>query len=65
MELSLNGKVVCSSTATYGGKGGTVMINGTEWKTISSMSECHEPFRVKKGDNISMRSFYNTTKHPL
>jgi hypothetical protein len=65
MQLLLNDKFVCNSTATYGGKDGTVTINGTEWQTISSMSECQEPFRVKTGDSISMKSFYNTTKHPL
>jgi hypothetical protein len=65
MQLLLNDKFVCNSTATYGGKEGTVRMNGTEWQTISSMSECREPLKVKKGDNISMKSFYNTIKHPL
>jgi hypothetical protein len=65
MQLLLNEKFVCNSTATYGGKGGTVTLNGKEWQTISSMSECREPLKVKKGDNISMKSFYNTIKHPL
>jgi hypothetical protein len=65
MQLLHNERFVCNSTATYGGKGGTVKVNGTEWQTISSMSECMEPLRVRKGDNISMKSFYNTIKHPL
>lgn len=65
MQLLLNEKFVCNSTATYGGEKGTVKVNGTEWQTISSMSECTKALKVNKGDHISMKSFYNTTKHPL
>jgi hypothetical protein len=65
MQLLLNEKFVCNSTATYGGKGATVNVNGSDWQTISSMSECQEPLKVRKGDHLTMKSFYNTTKHPL
>ena len=65
MQLFLNGRLVCNSTATYGGKGGTSKTNGTEWQTISSMSDCQNALTVRKGDNINMKSFYNTLKHPL
>ncbi|TID23380.1 Structural maintenance of chromosomes protein 4 [Venturia nashicola] len=65
MELYLNDKLVCSSNATYGGGSGTMKSDGKEWTTISKMSECEDTIPVKKGDNISMKSRYNTVKHPL
>jgi len=65
MLLYLGDKLVCNSTATYGGPRGTVKVNGKDWQTISNMSECVNPVKVKKGDRLSMKSFYNTYKHPL
>jgi hypothetical protein len=65
MLLYLDDKLVCNSTATYGGPGGTVKVNGKDWQTISKMTECGNPVKVKKGDRLSMKSFYNTIKHPL
>lgn len=64
MELYLNDKLVCKSDATYGGGAGTMKTDGKEWTTISKMSECNDTIQVKKGDKISMKSRYNTVKHP-
>jgi hypothetical protein len=64
MELYLNGKLVCTSNATYGGSSGTMKADGKEWATISKMSECDDTIRVKKGDKISMKSRYDTVLHP-
>lgn len=35
------------------------------WETISEMTSCTEPVRVKKGDEISIAAFYDPGKHPL
>jgi hypothetical protein len=65
MKLYLNEKLVCTSDATYGGGSGTTKVDGKEWTTISKMSECDDNIKVKKGDKISMKTQYNTTRHPL
>jgi hypothetical protein len=65
MLLYLDGKLVCNSTATYGGPEGTVKVKGRDWQTISKMTDCEKPVKVKKGDRLIMKSFYNTIKHPL
>jgi hypothetical protein len=65
MELYLNSKLVCTSTARYGGQSGTMKSNGTEWQTISEMTVCSDPIPVKKGDNLTMAGSYDTIKHPL
>ncbi|KAF2399753.1 hypothetical protein EJ06DRAFT_562046 [Trichodelitschia bisporula] len=66
IELLVNGRLVCDSRATYGGSQGTfVNADGSKWETISSMSNCRDPIRVKKGDVMSMISRYDTKLHPL
>jgi hypothetical protein len=66
IQLLLNGKVVCNSVAQYGGEQGTLQNdNGSKWETISSMTSCREPIKVKKGDVMTMVSIYDTKLHPL
>ena len=65
VSLSLNGKHQCTSTAVYGGQGGRLTVNGKIWETISKMTECNEPIRVKVGDIIKVKGTYDTKKHPL
>jgi hypothetical protein len=61
----INGKKACSSKATYGSAGAVTVVNGKEWKTISKMSECTEPFELKKGDKIKLEASYDNIAHPL
>ena len=66
IQLLLNGKLVCDSVATYGGPRGTFLNgDGSKWETISSMSSCRDPIRVKKGDVMTLVSVYDTDLHPL
>jgi hypothetical protein len=61
----VNGKMVCNSEAVYGLEGGRTVVDGKEWKTISKMSECIEPFELKKGDIIKLEASYDNIAHPL
>jgi hypothetical protein len=67
IQLLLNEQVVCDSVATYGGTQGAQKSgdDGSKWESISSMSTCRDPIRVKKGDIITMVSVYDTKLHPL
>jgi hypothetical protein len=60
LQLVLNGKVICDSHAEYGGAAQT---NGA-WQTISSMSSCPKNVEVKKGDTLTIESFYDLERHP-
>jgi hypothetical protein len=70
MILNINDKFACASTANYGtdasgghshgGAGADVSI-----KTITSMTPCQGPIKVKKGDTVSMIVEYDLHKHPL
>jgi hypothetical protein len=61
----VNGKPICTSSATYGLAGGSTLVDGKEWKTISKMSECVDPIQLKKGDKIRMEAAYDNVAHPL
>jgi len=65
VNMYINGKLYCASKATYGGPKGTVTIDGKEWATIATMSECNTPIAVKKGDKIKLEAEYDTKAHPL
>jgi len=66
IQMTLNDQVVCTSTPTYGGNSGGVKApNGKEWKTITSMSRCEDPFPFKKDDIIKLVSIYDIDEHPL
>jgi hypothetical protein len=67
MVVTINGKVVCTSSAKYGGKLGT-MYDGTGravWGTIDSMGQCGDLIPLKKGDEVVLTAFYNPAAHPL
>jgi hypothetical protein len=54
VDLAVNGKVVCSSKATYDANG-----------VIETMSLCPKPIPVKKGDYMTVSSLYDVAAHPL
>jgi hypothetical protein len=60
----VNDKLACNSTALYGLAGGELVVGGKEWKTISKMTECLDPFPVKKGDKIRLEAVYDNIAHP-
>jgi hypothetical protein len=39
-------------------------MNGKSWITISNMTDCTEPFKVKKGDVIRLIVNYDEIAHP-
>ena len=67
MTVSINGKLVCTSQAKYGGKLGTMFdANGkATWQTIDSMGQCTDLIALKKGDMVVLEAFYDDEKHPL
>lgn len=48
-----------------GPKGMVKRQNDADLLTISRMSDCPGPFKVKKGDSIVLTAEYNLQKHPL
>lgn len=54
-EIRRNGVLVCDSVATYGREG--------EGSHIEALSACSDVGWTKKGDEWSVTSFYDTTKH--
>lgn len=66
IDMFVNGKYACSSDAVYGGDGGTTTTqNGKKWETISAMTLCSGPFKVRDGDYVTLNARYDLTKHPL
>jgi hypothetical protein len=66
MDLFINGKYSCSSNAIYGGETGTATTqSGKVWETISGMTLCPGPIKIKDGDYMSLTSRYDLTLHPL
>lgn len=65
MDLFINDKYACSSDAVYGGESGTNVKDGKKWETISGMTLCPGPFKIKEGDYMNLTSRYDLTKHPL
>ena len=66
INMTLNGKHVCTSTAVYGSADQTMkMSDGRTWETISDMTYCNkEAIRIKKGDVIKFSASYDNEKHP-
>jgi len=65
LKLIINDKVVCSSAASYGGAESTLVgKDGKKWETINSMSECNDPVKVKKGDDVQLEATFDTIAHP-
>ncbi|KAF2670505.1 hypothetical protein BT63DRAFT_413222 [Microthyrium microscopicum] len=63
VELRLNDKPVCISTAHYGGELGTATINGETWETISRMEPCLDPVQVKVGDFLTVTGNFDLAAH--
>jgi hypothetical protein len=53
MVMYLNDKEVCTSKPVY------------EAERIISMGSCDQSIKVKKGDEIVIKSVYDITKHPM
>jgi hypothetical protein len=64
VNLLLNGKVICESTAIYGGSSASTIIDGKEWTTIRKMRSCSDPVRVKVGDILEVTAHFDLEKHP-
>jgi len=62
IEILLNDKSVCISQAIYGKNATTV--DGKNWTTISQMTDCENPFSVKKGDQLKLVVNYDEVAHP-
>jgi hypothetical protein len=62
VTVTSNGKLICSSQATYGGKN---EVSG-DWATISEMETCGDrvPIPVTKGDVIALETSYDFDLHP-
>ncbi|KAE9966638.1 hypothetical protein BLS_006886 [Venturia inaequalis] len=63
--MTINGNVVCESKARYGG--GSQVLKGEDgkaWETLSSMGECNEPMKLKKGDQVVVEARYDFEAHP-
>jgi hypothetical protein len=67
MVVIIDGKPVCTSSAKYGGKLGTMYDESGKavWQTIDSMSQCLDLIPLKKGNEVILKAFYNPGAHPL
>jgi hypothetical protein len=65
IDLYINNRYTCSSTAVYGGETGTTIQNGKTWETISGMTICPGPIKIGDGDYMSITARYDLTQHPL
>lgn len=67
MVVRINNKVVCRSAAKYGGKLGTMHdANGKAvWQTIDAMGQCFDLIPLKKGDEVVLEAYYDSSAHPL
>jgi hypothetical protein len=65
MEVKHNGKVVCDSEAIYGGPGHEGKSpSGAVWRTLASTTACDKPFKVSKGDTLSVTANFDLEKYP-
>jgi hypothetical protein len=62
VNMYVNNKLYCRSKALYGGPGGTVKVDGKEWATIATMTECNDPIPVKKGDKLKIEATVSKLK---
>jgi hypothetical protein len=61
LDILLNNKTVCSSQAVYDTR---LQMDGKDWTTISQMTDCTQPFNVKKGDQLHLVVNYDEITHP-
>ena len=64
VKMVVSGREVCLSKAIYGGTS-TLIVDGKEWQTITKMTECTGPVKIKKGEKIQVTATYDTKNHPL
>ena len=65
LKLFINDKEVCESKATYGGSESTLSgPDGKKWETISAMTECNNPIKIRAGDNLRIVADFDTKLHP-
>jgi hypothetical protein len=62
IQLWHNDKMVCNSLPTYGLPPGAQPGSG---ETILDMSWCYDPVKLSKGDNLVVKTFYDTKLHPM
>ena len=62
LQLLKNDEIVCDSKPTYGRLPGA---NPESPETIVGMSWCYDSIRIKKGDLLTLKTFYDTDLHPL
>jgi hypothetical protein len=60
----IDDKLACESKAIYGLPGGELVVEGKEWKTISKVTECLDPYPVKKGQKLRLEAAYDNILHP-
>jgi len=60
--MKLNGRTVCDSRAVYGQN--TTGVDGKSWMALSNMTQCHEPIKVQRGDQMEVEAFFDLDKHP-
>jgi hypothetical protein len=67
IEINLNSKLACNSSASYGTRPDWIMHgnDGKTWEALSGMEDCNEAVPVKKGDNITIIADYDLNKHPM
>lgn len=66
INVYLNNKKVCTSSAIYGGDRAVQgQAQPQKWETIISYTPCADAVKIKKGDKLSMDSNYDLRKHTL
>lgn len=69
LEVTVNNKMVCNSTATYGGNkdyeptAKTLQLGAPKMDHITRYSPCADFGKVKKGDQIGLKAYYNFEKY--
>lgn len=69
LEITLNGKLVCNSVATYGGDKAyeptpeTIKMGAPAMPHITRYGHCADFGKVKKGDEIKVKAFYDFEKN--
>lgn len=62
----LNSKLICTSSAIYGGGEATTSLStGEKWDTITGYTLCTEPVKITTGDKLVMSVVYDLTKYRL
>jgi Stress up-regulated Nod 19 len=64
MTSKINGEIVCTSHAIYGGFKSD--RNHTDEGTLNDMTYCNpkEGIKVKKGDTVLLEAHYDLEQHP-